>query len=457
MRFKKQIIIICLFTFLFVPFNSSISANSSPRIAIADDVLFIALGTLILGSGAIAVSMPMLQDMGSRVYDDFISKGGEKESILATSINATGVALKVTKTLYDSVNYISSVLPKSITTVNSHLVTDTTYSLTIGSHNVPTNSYPAKTIVSDFVAPSQCYVNIYDKNGSIIKSELVGGNHRYQLFNYVDYRGSVVMAFSRVDVATGNELATLFQKVVSKGNVFGYDITGDVVFETGSILQEIPYDDEKVHSNYNPTYLPGIFQGVSGGLGNGSLDIPLDDSKPNYGLTFPLDWDNVKDNVKDTPKDDVVDPPIDGSIDKPNTGDSIFDKFGEWLSSLLGTLFAPLVKLLTSILEFLKGLIIPTEWNALDFSPLYFSFADKFPFSIPFDLINIFKQFSSAKKEPIFYVDMSGFSSNRYSRDEVGFELDLTKFESLFEIIRFFTLVGFVVTIALKTRDIIKG
>lgn len=76
-----------------------------------------------------------------------------------------------------------------------------------------------------------------------------------------------------------------------------------------------------------------------------------------------------------------------------------------------------------------------------------------FPFCIPFDLYNCFSGFNAAPVEPKFTVNFAGSALT-----EAGsVELDLTKFEVVFQIVRYFTFASFVVGLILVTRQLVRG
>lgn len=78
---------------------------------------------------------------------------------------------------------------------------------------------------------------------------------------------------------------------------------------------------------------------------------------------------------------------------------------------------------------------------------------DKFPFCIPFDLISLIKAFEAEPEAPYieipFVVPVIGASDN--------IVIDLSKYEYIGAILRSLEVVGFVLFLILKTRDLIKG
>lgn len=78
---------------------------------------------------------------------------------------------------------------------------------------------------------------------------------------------------------------------------------------------------------------------------------------------------------------------------------------------------------------------------------------DKFPFCIPFDLISLVRAFEAEPEAPYveipFVVPVIGISDN--------IVLDFSKFEYAAVVLRSLEVVGFVLFLLLKTRDLIKG
>lgn len=89
----------------------------------------------------------------------------------------------------------------------------------------------------------------------------------------------------------------------------------------------------------------------------------------------------------------------------------------------------------------------------LDFSPLYVSFAQKFPFCIPFDLVNSIRSFSVSRETPKFNV----FFDETVFLGGGSFTIDFSKFTVIAAILRYFILLSFLVSLVKVTRDLIKG
>lgn len=111
--------------------------------------------------------------------------------------------------------------------------------------------------------------------------------------------------------------------------------------------------------------------------------------------------------------------------------------------------------LLNKILSFLKSIpatLIGTK--ALDFSGFSnISLFDKFPFCIPFDLVNAVNQLNAPPEAPVFKVDFKG----TIMESAGSIEIDMSNFEQLAKILRFFEFFGFVAGLIVVTRNLIRG
>ena len=442
MKYKKQIAIICLITFLFLPMSGKYEEPKAEILTLSAGTV-IACAALATVAGVIITNPYMLEDVGTIVYDGIKNIPNAIENV------GNNIKLNVTKDLLNTVVGICNTIPK----VDKFV--DKVVEKSLDESNV----YSLDSLING--ATYTCY---FPKGANYMYlRNAPSGNDRNITIKcpkgYNSFR--ITVAGEKYTVYFNGSLVASGKSYVSDLNLSSvafYDNFSQVQFRP-SLVEEvqsvcIPYTEENtknVSADKPLVYFP---------TGSGSISVPIDTPLSNYNpsvdnpISLPGDLLGEGDLVAD--EDTSVDVP-DTSVDVPNTGDSVFDKFGSWLGSLLSSLFSPLVDLLQSILDFLKGLVIPGEWNTLDFSPLYFSFADKFPFCIPFDLIRMVKEFNAEAKEPVFYVDMSGFSNDKNSLSEVGFTLDLTEFDELITIVRTLTLISFVFFLALKTRDIIKG
>lgn len=103
------------------------------------------------------------------------------------------------------------------------------------------------------------------------------------------------------------------------------------------------------------------------------------------------------------------------------------------------------------IINPIKKLFIPDKVSKIDFSPLNVPITKKFPFSIPFDLANMFQNFSAGGEPPKWDINLVFMD---YSET---ITIDLAMFEKWAEILRFFVFIGFNIGLILVTRNLIRG
>ena len=183
----------------------------------------------------------------------------------------------------------------------------------------------------------------------------------------------------------------------------------------------IPYSNPSITAGYNPTYTNDNLKE------NTYLPLPTDTGVyDNVSTDMPLTWDNIKDTVISIPVDNV----------------------GEGVGVNVGTGEDSLTGVGDSILN-------PTFSKTIDLSPLYMDLSTKFPFSIPFDIYNLFKDFEVAKKRPVvsYSLPEKYFGTNKM-------EVDFAFYDDIFPfttILRYFLLIGFVYFLIIKTRNLIGG
>ena len=81
----------------------------------------------------------------------------------------------------------------------------------------------------------------------------------------------------------------------------------------------------------------------------------------------------------------------------------------------------------------------------------------KFPFCIPFDLINLFSGFSAEAEAPSFHVLVMPANSFGLSNDDIYWDIDFAPYNYLVQILRFFIALGFVLWLIMITRKLIRG
>lgn len=450
-KFKRFIIIVCLFTFLFLPLSGKYEEPKAEILALSTGVI-IACAALATACGVVITHPSMIEDIGTRVYDKIKDVEGVFETV------EDKVKINVTNSLIHSLaDYLVS-LPKEDSYSNLQ------YPYNDGRFvDSSVSSIPIMTAGTDAVIT-------VNTNGSGFV--LIGNSSKWISTGTIEGAGVLDIFYTE---SSGKTHVLVNNKIIGGGTAFtlgsqlylkyfNVDFTVESFNPSGSVcIPYTPENSENVSIDKSKEYFPA---------GSGSISAPINKPLTDYNVSvdkpivYPSDLVSSDDIViggnEDitVPDTGVLDKPSIDVGDTPTTGEGLWDTLMGWLK----TLFAPLISLLgwigdilNSILSFLSSLVIPTEWGSLDWSPLYFSVADKFPFCIPFDMIRMIKEFQASEKEPVFDVDMSSFSSNKYSRGQVGFTIDLTEFDELIQIVKTLTLISFIFFIAFKTRDIIKG
>lgn len=179
--------------------------------------------------------------------------------------------------------------------------------------------------------------------------------------------------------------------------------------------------------------------------GTGEVTYPdsIAYTKDAVAVPYPVDTEGVK--VPDIPYDKVVDQSTGKALDDTGTDTDNPSKPGE------GTGTGSNTSLLQKILDLLKNFFdSPSDFrlNMDGFRNL--AIADKFPFCIPFDLVDSIKQFAVTAKDFHFRIKLD----THYFK--VDHEVDLSDMVLPFAFFRYMVLVWFVWMLMLRTRDLVK-
>jgi hypothetical protein len=101
----------------------------------------------------------------------------------------------------------------------------------------------------------------------------------------------------------------------------------------------------------------------------------------------------------------------------------------------------------------------PTTSANIDFSPLEVAVSDKFPFCIPWDLINAIKMIQAPAEEPVFtiVIPKALILSKQDKVIQIRPMSQFGDFSIVLAVSRWFQCISFTVFLALKTRDLIRG
>lgn len=99
----------------------------------------------------------------------------------------------------------------------------------------------------------------------------------------------------------------------------------------------------------------------------------------------------------------------------------------------------------------------PPESNKINWRPLKTSgvlFTTKFPFSLPWDLLKTFKALLIDDPDPpVWDIKWHDEILNK----DLGFKLDLTRFDTIFKVARVFVLLALIVGLIMSTRKLLGG
>lgn len=354
MRYKKQIVIICLFTFLFMPLNISYAENlESPQpifdFVITPTILY-GLGELAVAMGCVALTAPTLMDIGQRVVNtiestDFDSVSNYiKDGFITVTDKLLGYIGSAIKELPQtdvvseekvspgSSGYYTFSIPSSFSTSGSYIFN--TIDIPEGTHYFILKFYSGSDVVSttSFNVP---YVSWFGPAELVMSYDLSMKAYYIRLF-YAN------LAYGKTYVSLGATTSVSFK----------CDTIDDVYSSV-----TIPYD-ETVNKDYNDEKPLTTFPGVMGGTHSSVWELPTDTYYEENINSFPLTSENVSDKINEIPLDTstdsgVTDIPNTDVGDTPVTGDSLWDTLLSWLRSLI----QPIIDLLTAILGFFTGLL----------------------------------------------------------------------------------------------------
>lgn len=203
------------------------------------------------------------------------------------------------------------------------------------------------------------------------------------------------------------------------------------------------YTIENGAIRYNPPYVKPVSDSVpvpkSISLQN-SLDLEKDGYNVESDNLIDLEATGIKTRIEEENPSltDTTDLPLsDNETENPAVPSN------PELTGILG--------ILNSILEFIKSIFEFPDDVDIDFSPLSISgLKDRFPFSIPFDLYNAIKIFSSSAKQPVFKIDLDT------SYFKLNYTIDITPYVFYIMFFRYVAVAWFSIYLICKTKDLIK-
>lgn len=357
MKYKKQIAMICLITFLFLPISGKYEEPKAEILTLTAGTI-IACAALATAAGVIITNPDMLQDVGERIYDGIKNIPNAIENV------GDNIKINVTKEILNTVISVCDSIPKIeyVKSIIDSYLDDNIYGF--GGYSLPSDV----RVGSLSIMP----LSGNDSSSTSLKIKISYGSYSFGTFNFpfdepVDISfdlsskdGKIFVNSVPYSVTYGGTLwqdYSLRLSLPSNWNgtwrVLGYES------EQSICIPYTPENTENVSADKPKEYFP---------VGSGSISVPIDTPLSNYNPSVDNPISLPTDLVGDGISADVDTSTDTGAIDKPNvdvgetptTGESLWDTLLSWLSSL----FAPLVALLewigsilTSILDFLGSLV----------------------------------------------------------------------------------------------------
>lgn len=352
MRYKKQIIIICLFTFLFLPVSGKYEEPKAFDLVITPSVILLG-AALALTTGVVISNPGQMQEIGHRIIDGIKNIPGAIEEV------GNRIKINATDQVIDVVKGICSALPSDVI-VSDFLLNNTD----IATKHVYTFKFTdiwkggVNNYYSIDVTPnSDCYSVTFGTSSTVKHSIKLKAGQKYTFsltatFNGVignnyDYTFSlsdgVNYFLNKNNVNSISTIPTLYFRDAYNNIVSCfYEGYWDIPLEVDMTGVNESYDEEKIG-----TYLPS---------GDSFISIPKDTPYPDI-YDKPYDSPSVIPGIEidSGSKDDVVVPdiPSDSVGDTPVTGNSLWDTLFGWLK----TLIQPIIDLLSAILGFFINLL----------------------------------------------------------------------------------------------------
>ena len=377
----------------------------------------IACAALATAMGVVITNPDMLEDVGTRVYE------GIKNIPNAISNVGNMIKVNANKQVFDAVLDVAKVIP-----IKDYILEKFTSSLTNKSNVTSVGwgtddiRYGSFTFIYNgtYSYLSSVYFNTYGESNYIGSISVTKGVEHTLSYKLLEKDWHVYF--------DGNEIWKSENFNIPKHTYgsFSWKHSVTLVSKECSTSVTIPYTEENtksVSADLPQTYFPNLSGSISV-----PIDKPLSDYSPSVSSPLSVPNDFVLEDAgvvieSDTVTDDTV-------TDDTVTDDTVIDNVSD------------------SILN-------PTFDKTLDFSPLYIDLSKKFPFSIPWDFYNLFKDFEVSKKRPVVsYIFPEKYFNSYELTVDLAFYDDVFPFTT---ILRYFLLIAFVYFLIIKTRNLIGG
>lgn len=449
------LIVLVLWCFFMVPRAGAVAVEAA-TVAYAGALV----GTILVGAGVVFSSHGDMQAVGAAMYKSWIKANnaiGTKIGALASwavdhGEAAAKGALRVGKDLYQSiVDAFNSIYTNGKVSLGDgvkFLPADATDEEIANFVSLFANKDIKSFYFSEYTGrPDEIVHHAYfTRVGSVytlVVTNPLGGGETYERTIDVG-NDTVTNAYLSFDYDKGS--MDLFLNV-EKGSSASYVYYPSFVYRGLSaslspISVSVPQPDLKYPSDDYLVKMPDI---PTVDTATGAATFPSDAAytKDAVAVPYPTDSDGVK--VPDIPYDKVVDQSTGKTLDDTDTGTDTDkpSKPGEGTDTS--------TNLLDKIIQLLKNFFdSPSDFrlNMDGFRNL--AIKDKFPFCIPFDMVDSVKQFAATASDYQFRIKLD----TQYF--QVDHTVDLTPLALPLAFFRYLVVVWFVWVLMSRTHDLIK-
>lgn len=455
--------VLVLWCFFMVPRAGAV-ATEAATVAYAGALI----GTILVGAGVVFSSHGDMQAVGAAMYKSWIKSSnaiGSTISAIASWALEHGEAvakgaLRVGKDMYQAVvdafnaSYSDGLFEDG---VGYSIVIDCSTGFGFNDRDILISDFNKRhfttvtfmgeaglwrfRVVEDKQYPSDNHVySLYIdcSNGDHdVKERIAAGETASLHFEVNPYSGSRVSVYAwKSDGVTLNSSGGLFYAEGTKSST----LTG-----LSTIPVTVPDSDLVFPSDDYLVRMPDI---PSVDTATGTVTFPSDAAytKDAVAVPYPVDTEGVK--VPDIPYDKVVDQSTGKTLDdadtgtdtKPGEGTGEGTETGSGVSGLIGTIIGLLKNFFDSPSDF--------KLDMDGFRNL--AIADKFPFCIPFDMVDSVKQFAATAADYQFRIK---FDTQYFSVDHT---VDLTPIAVPLAFFRYIVCVWFVWVLMSRTHDLMK-
>lgn len=445
------LVVLVLWCFFMVPRAGAV-ATEAATVAYAGALI----GTILVGAGVVFSSHGDMQAVGAAMYKSWIKSSnaiGSTISAIASWALQHGEAvakgaLRVGKDMYQAV----------VDAFNA--------SYSNGKVSLGANVVVLPTDATDAEITAFCNLFANKDIKSFYIAQYTGRADEYVFHPHYTVSGSVYRMVMGSDVKTIDIGGETFQRayftlerdrsflevtfnVETRNNTYQrsrpLSITWHLSVSMNPISVSVPQPDLKYPSDDYLVKMPDI---PSVDTATGTVTFPSDAAytKDAVSVPYPVDAEGVK--VPDIPYDKVVDQSTGKTLDdadtgtdtKPGEGTGEGTETGSGVSGLIGTIIGLLKNFFDSPSDF--------KLDMDGFRNL--AIADKFPFCIPFDMVDSVKQFAATAADYQFRIK---FDTQYFSVDHT---VDLTPIAVPLAFFRYIVCVWFVWVLMSRTHDLMK-